>query len=451
MKIFLPTLLQVFLLLWCLPASSQTHTPRYLSMISNSNGYYEYLPAGYNSSNFQTYPLIIFIHGYGQLGDGSSSELSKVLWFGLPQVIDQGRFPGSFTVNEQTYRTIVISPQFKSWPTPADISGVLNYVIQHYKVNQNKIYLTGMSMGGGTTWDYAGSSSTAAGKLAAIIPVCGASTPSNNTANVMANAKLPVWATHNNGDPTVPVSNTNLFVQYINTPNPPTPAAKKTIFDKNIHDAWTQTYDPSWTEDGLNIYQWMLQYSRGQIALPVLLTSYNVSVRNTATASVAVTWTTAQEDQNKHFTIERSTNGTDFTILAEVRSTNNPSGGTYEYIDQAPVPGINYYRLSQTDFSGNRELFDVKQVNLTNIVAGKFYLFPNPAVNNLTVRLNDNYSGKLQLRIVSTGGQLMKTLELTKNAGLLQQDITIGSLPAGNYILQVHGDGISHSTTFLKH
>lgn len=450
MKIFLPTLLQAFLLLLCLRASSQAHTSRYVSMISNSNGYYEYLPTGYNSSSLQTYPLIIFIHGYGQLGDGSGAELSKVLWFGLPQVIDQGRFPGSFTVNGQTHRTIVISPQFKSWPTAADINGVLNYIVQHYKVNQNRIYLTGMSMGGGTTWDYAGSNSVAAGKLAAIVPVCGASAPDNNTANVIANANLPVWATHNEGDPTVPVSNTNLFVQYINTNYPPTPAAKKTIFDRNVHDAWTQTYDPAWTEDGMNIYQWMLQYSRGQIALPVVLTSYDVSLRNAAATSVAVTWTTAQENQNKHFTIERSTNGTDFMMLAEVRATNNSSGSRYEYIDQTPLPGISYYRLSQTDFNGSRELFDVKQVNVSNITAGKFHLFPNPAGNNLTVRLSDSYSGKLQLRIVSIGGQLMHTLELTKITGLLQQEITIGSLPAGNYVLQIHADGISHSTTFLK-
>ncbi|MET0464988.1 MAG: hypothetical protein ABW007_17625, partial [Chitinophagaceae bacterium] len=408
MKIFLPTFLHVCLLCCFYPALAQTHTPRNTSMISNSGGYYEYLPAGY-SSDPQLHPLIIFIHGFGQLGTGTGSELSKVLWYGLPQIIDEGRLPSSFTVNGQTHRPVIISPQFKSWPTASDIQGIINFITQNYRINTTRIYLTGMSMGGGVTWDYAGSNAAAAGKLAAIVPVCGASSPTNGAANIMSNAKLPVWATHNSGDPTVPVSNTNLYIDYINTPNPPAPAAKKTIFSSNVHDAWTQTYDPEWRENGsLNIYQWMLQYSRGgEIVLPVLLTNYTVTPNNAG--GVRIDWTTAQEQDNKYFTIERSADGRTFTEIARVNGTNNATGSTYQYTDNAPLPGISYYRLSQTDLDGRKELFEVKQVNFNGNAVNKLQLYPNPASNFFTIRLNDHYSGKLQLRITTSSGQIAKT------------------------------------------
>ncbi len=449
MKIFLPAFLQACLFICIYPAMAQTHVPKYSSMISNSGGYYEYLPAGYEAST-QSYPLIIFIHGFGQLGAGTVSELSKVLWFGLPQVIDEGRFPSSFTVNGLTHRPIVLSPQFKSWPTASDIQGVINYATQNYRINPARIYLTGMSMGGGATWDYAGSSTSAAGRLAAIVPVCGASTPSNAAADRIASAKLPVWATHNSGDPTVPVSNTNLYIDYINAPSPPVPAAKKTIFPSNIHDAWTQTYDPEWRENGSqNIYQWMLQYSRGgEIVLPVSLTNYTVILNNTG--FVQTSWTTTHEQNNSHFTIERSADGRTFTEVARITGTNNPSGSSYQYIDNAPLQGTSYYRLAQTDLDGRKELFDIKQVSVSNTILNKLQLYPNPVTDVFSIRLHDNYSGKLQLRIVTASGLVVKNMELTKIAGPLQQDVTVGSLPAGNYILELNGSNIRYSTVFLK-
>jgi hypothetical protein len=245
---------------------AQVQTAKYVSMISNSNGYYEYLPQGYYSES-QSYPLIVAINGVGELGNGSSS-LPLVLQTGVPKVISQGQFPNSFRVNGQDYKFIVISPQFINWPSSPDIQGVIDYVVSHYRVNTNKIYLTGLSMGGGCTWEYAGYSAEYANRLAAIVPVCGASEPDSRRASVMAAANLPIWATHNIGDPTVPVALTTGFVDLINSFNPGI-KAKRTIFlNVFYHDAWSQTYDPNFRENGMNIYEWMLQYSRGSQAAP---------------------------------------------------------------------------------------------------------------------------------------------------------------------------------------
>ena len=247
---------------------AQVQTARYVPMITNSNAYYEYLPQGYNPAGSETYPLLLFIHGLGELGVGDSWTLPMVLRNGPPRWINYGGWPQSFTVNGQTHKFIVISPQFVAWPSSWDIDNIITYCIQNYKVNPNRIYMTGLSMGGGVTWNYASENSTFANRLAGIVPICGASWPDMTRSRIMAGANLPVWATHNDGDGIAPLFYTVDYVNQINLAPSPTPLAKKTIFVSTSHDAWSTTYNPSWRENGLNIYEWMLQYQRGNPPVP---------------------------------------------------------------------------------------------------------------------------------------------------------------------------------------
>jgi dienelactone hydrolase len=240
-------------------AGAQVQTARYVSVVNNSHGFYEYLPQGYSTGS-STYPLMIFCHGLGELGDGSASQLPKILNQGLPKLINQGKFPTSFTVNGQTFSFIVISPQFVAWPTNADVNNIIDYAVAHYRVNPNRIYVTGLSMGGGATWGIAATVPMNS-KIAGIVPIAGALYPIAARWNAIADANIAVWATHNDGDPTVTVSYTTGFINGILARNPAA-HAKMTIFHASGHDAWTHTYDPTFTENGLNIYQWLLQYQK---------------------------------------------------------------------------------------------------------------------------------------------------------------------------------------------
>jgi hypothetical protein len=69
-----------------------------------------------------------------------------------------------------------------------------------------------------------------------------------------------VWATHNDYDPTVPSAYTKNWVSYITQAGG---NAKKTIWALSSHDAWTKTYAPTFVENNLNVYQWLLQYQKG--------------------------------------------------------------------------------------------------------------------------------------------------------------------------------------------
>ena len=95
------------------PCYSQVQTPRQTSISGACGGYYEYLPQGYNTNTTKNYPLIIAVHGIGELGNGTT-DLGNILncWTALPRLIDNGGFPTSFTVAGQSFSFIVISPQF---------------------------------------------------------------------------------------------------------------------------------------------------------------------------------------------------------------------------------------------------------------------------------------------------------------------------------------------------
>jgi dienelactone hydrolase len=237
---------------------SQVQTARPTTVSGACGGYYEYLPQGYSSNTWQNYPLIIAVHGIGEIGNGTS-DLGNLLncWTAIPRLIANGGFPSSFNVGGQNFSFIVISPQFNRWPYASDVNAVVDYAVQHYRVDQSRIYVTGLSMGGGAVWDFAGNYPT---KAAAVVPVCGAASSDPTRAQAIASAKLPVWATHNQDDPTVSVSNTTGWVSLIGQYGG---NIQSTIFPTSGHDAWSKTYDPNFTQNGVNVYQWMLQHQKG--------------------------------------------------------------------------------------------------------------------------------------------------------------------------------------------
>ena len=221
---------------------------------SNCGGYFKALPARYDATT-KKYPLLIFIHGQSALGTGSADDLKKVAG-GPHGMLKKKQFPPSFTVGKENFSFIVISPQFKTWPTADDVDAVVKYFSSKLRIDPTRIYVTGLSMGGGVTWDYAGKY---ASKIAAIVPVCGASSTTNAKAKVMVNNNLPVWAFHNEGDPTVSVNNTLGYIDMLNSMKI-NPKAKKSIFPEASHDAWTTAYSVTYKENKMNMYEWMLQY-----------------------------------------------------------------------------------------------------------------------------------------------------------------------------------------------
>ena len=194
--------------------------------------YLLYLPKDYEQK--PAWPLLLFLHGSGEKGD----DLNLVKKHGPPKLIEEGKeFP-----------FIVVSPQCpsrKSWE-PFELSALLDEMVEKYKVDQDRIYVTGLSMGGFGTWALAAHTPN---RFAAIVPICGGGDPNR----VRRLAHIPVWVFHGAKDPTVPLEMSQKMVEALKKSggNP-----KFTIYPEAGHDSWTEAYnDPQ-------LYEWLLQQKR---------------------------------------------------------------------------------------------------------------------------------------------------------------------------------------------
>lgn len=438
----------ILLLSNCLSAGAQqTQNPVYLTQgeVTNTNGYYESLPVDYNSSPDKYYPLLLFIHGLDELGDGSPSQLPNVLKHGPPQLLNEGKFPSTFTVNSQTFSFIVISPQLINWPSGSDLSSLnefIGYLESKYRIDPKRIYITGLSMGGGITWEYTAYSDAYAQSVAAIVPIAGASYPAQSRINILANNNEPIWAFHNKDDPSVTSSNTIIYVDSINSHiPPPEPLAKKTIFDTTGHGGWDTAYDPNYTEDGLNVYQWMLQYTRpanGQNkVLPIELTYFTAALKG---HNVQLNWSTSSELNNDHFEVEKSRDGKSFTDIASLAGAGTSHlQHNYSYIDQAVEADTAnlFYRLKQVDKDGHFSFSKVIPVSLKN--SDSFYITtaPNPFTTKFEVHIRFQKSGEAKIRLIYSNGLTVYQHSTSVSAGDKIINIDGHALSPGMYILEL--------------
>ena len=210
-------------------------------------GYWEYLPQDYDDHSEASYPLVIFLGGLGQEGDGTASATGLEKLMGVtapPRLIRDGRhFP-----------FILISPQrFNAWWGSGEIDAIIEFAKSRYRVDANRIYLTGLSAGANVAWTYAVNHPH---KVAAIVPIAG-----NGNALPICNMwNVPVWAFHGTADTTVSPYGSIEPVNKLNTVCNPaaSPPAQLTLYPGVGHDSWSRTYSGS---AGNDIYTWMLSHS----------------------------------------------------------------------------------------------------------------------------------------------------------------------------------------------
>lgn len=111
-------------------------------------------------------------------------------------------------------------------------------------------------------------------------------------------------------------------------------------------------------------------------ALPVSLLQFNTTIHSN---NIDISWTSSTETNNNYYTIERSLDGLHFETIGIVKGAGNSTNPIdYKYSDNKPQNGIIYYKLTQTDFDGKSEQFDVISVNFES-QASNWKIFPNPS------------------------------------------------------------------------
>lgn len=249
-------------------------------------GFYEYTPPEYKTEPTRKFPLIIFLHGLGERGNGTT-ELPRVTTHGVPKHIKNGH-PMRFFWNGKWESFIVLSPQLSSsysvWQTMY-VEEMIKYAENNLRIDPDRIALTGMSLGGGGTWGYTTRTYENAKKLSSVSTICGTYKVADMTGIV--NAKLPVWSFHANDDPTVGVSYTLNAISRINELSP-TVVPKLTIWPTGGHGIWDRAYDYGYAADNPNLYEWMLAQNKSLPAnrLPITDAGPDITVSTGTTVNL---------------------------------------------------------------------------------------------------------------------------------------------------------------------
>ena len=193
-----------------------------------------YLPKDYYSSNKQ-YPVIVFLHGNSQKGNPDPDVLTQI---GVPEyALTNGDFP-----------FIVIAPlltdEVSNWNVN-DLNNMLNEASSKFRLDPNRINLSGFSIGGTAAWTWAATNPNRFSSLTAI--GCYAD---ENACNVKS---IPVWEFHNRYDTIYQLA---VIQKSIDDFTACGGKAKFTIYDDGGHEGWTKAYnDP-------NLYAWLVAQSK---------------------------------------------------------------------------------------------------------------------------------------------------------------------------------------------
>ena len=196
------------------------------------------LPQGYDDDKEKSWPLILFLHGAGERGD----DVNLVAKHGPPKLIAAGK----------DIPAIVVSPQCPTdqwWTDHLEaLTALLDETARKYRVDPDRVYVTGLSMGGYGTWALLARDTER--RFAAAIPICGG----GNRMGLLRAVELPIWAFHGDADPVVPLDETTRLVESLQKRG--SKNVKLTVYPGVEHDSWTQTYDDP------AVWEWLFAQKR---------------------------------------------------------------------------------------------------------------------------------------------------------------------------------------------
>jgi pimeloyl-ACP methyl ester carboxylesterase len=195
--------------------------------------YFVTTPKDYSPNSGKTYPTILFLHGAGERG----ANLEAVKRVGLPPA----------AAADPNFPFILIAPQCPEdqfW-NPTMLEDLLDQVKAKYRIDPNRLYLTGLSMGGYGSWALAAEHPDL---FAAVAPICGAYDPQD----ALQLKNTPIWAFHGESDPIVPLEGSVNMIDALKKVG--APEAKLTTYPGVGHDSWVRAYA---TKD---LYQWFLDH-----------------------------------------------------------------------------------------------------------------------------------------------------------------------------------------------
>lgn len=293
-------------------------------------GYVEYLPSTYHDNPGAELPLIVFMHGIGERGSGEDAAAvwKSVTRAGPHRLIRQG------STYFDEHSVILCSPQTPDNWFADHIDEFVSFCVNRYRVDESRIYITGLSLGGGGVWRYGNAYPE---RVAACLPVCGAVGASVTDSF----DDVPVWAFHSWNDSVVSRNNSIGWVNAIagslsgvtqtdvmgsgylhenddyrlaaeidmtavfsvpggwtwsgDTPSqPPTTSPILTMYESGGHNAWTRTYN------NMVVWDWLLSQRKGGVGVddPSIVVAYPPEGQRSVSAGEDAVWAVRAVDVN---------------------------------------------------------------------------------------------------------------------------------------------------------
>jgi predicted peptidase len=205
--------------------------------------YLLFTPSEYKADG-RPWPLLVFLHGLGECGN---NELERVKVHGPPKLVE----------SRDDFPFVLVSPQcppppggMKDVPTAwkaEQLIQLVDHVANKMNVDQKRVYVTGLSMGGYGTWRLVAAHPE---RFAAALPICGGG---EEQAWAESLRRVPIWAFHGARDAVVPLSESEKMVDAVRRAGG---QVQLTVYPDVEHNSWTQTYDNE------EVYEWLLSHRK---------------------------------------------------------------------------------------------------------------------------------------------------------------------------------------------
>ena len=179
--------------------------------------------------------------------------------------------------------------------------------------------------------------------------------------------------------------------------------------------------------------------------LPVMLKDFTL-IKNGK--GVTIRWTTLQEINSAKFSIERSTDGLRWEVIASVNAKGNSTVETAYFTEDAhPVSGMNYYRIRSIDLDGSSTYSSTRKIRIGSLQV-QLKVYPNPASSLLNVEIQSGNEGRIQALIINRLGQVVAQKSIQPNISRIE--FNLDHLKEGDYVVHIKGEnGFQETRTFV--
>ena len=178
--------------------------------------------------------------------------------------------------------------------------------------------------------------------------------------------------------------------------------------------------------------------------LPLKLVSFTADAKNNY---AVIDWNTTEEINVTSFILERSSNGAGFSAVTTVSASNAYNATNhYRFTDSVPFSPVSYYRLKMINDNGSFTYSAIKSVAIASTMRSEITAFPNPTIDNVTIKMNNASAGQYHYTVSSITGQVITAaaVQLNNGANQIKIDLTKTSLKG---VMIIHLSNTQTNTT----